>query len=90
MRSKCSLVLCLPSVWFLLKEMFSRLEYDKLSITFNSATHIACCKKKSNICIYVEWKLQLHHSCAFHPEKKTRIHGKSFKADSNFCSNDIQ
>ena len=49
MRSKCSLVLCLPSVWFLLKEMFSRLEYDKLSITFNSATHIACCKKKSNI-----------------------------------------
>ena len=47
MRSKCSLVLCLSSVWFLPKEMFSRLEYDKLLITFNSATHIACCKKRA-------------------------------------------
>lgn len=47
MRSKCSSVLCLPSVWFLLKEMFFRLEYDKLSITFNSATHIACYKKRA-------------------------------------------
>ena len=72
MRSKCSLVLCLPSVWFLLKEMFSRLEYDKLLMTFNSATHIACYKKRATL------------------KKKTRIHGKSFKAHSNFCSNDIQ